>query len=132
MNIIIDKKYRWQYSGDEELKYWYIGSEKAVNKFVSFCLRNPNASSEELKEELYNNSGNYAVIVEQGNRLIAAVDKIRSYPLFYVHERNKFAISNSARALKDEYRLSEIDDLSLLEFRMAGYVTGRETLYKHL
>lgn len=132
MNVIIDKKYNWQHSGNEDLQCWYIGSEKAVKKFISFCQSNPNASSEELKEKLYNNSGNYAVIVEQGNRLIATVDKIRSYPIFYVHEENTFAVSNSARALRSEYRLFEIDELSLLEFRMAGYVTGRETLYKSL
>lgn len=132
MRIVIDKKYNWQHSGNEKLKYWYIGSEKAVNRFISFCRKNPDASSKELSKELSNNAGNYAVIVEQGNRLIAAVDKIRSYPIFYVQEGETFAISNSARNLKSEYNLSEIDELSLLEFRMAGYVTGRETLFKHL
>ncbi|MDP6179760.1 MAG: asparagine synthase-related protein [Desulfatiglandales bacterium] len=76
--------------------------------------------------------GNYAIIVEQGNRLIAAVDKIRSYPVFYVKWDDRFAVSNSARALKSEIGLSEVDELSAIEFRMAGYVTGKETLYKHL
>ena len=132
MNVIIDKKYNWQHSGNKDLKYWYIGSEKAVKKFISFCKRDPNASSKILKAELNSTGGNFAVIVEQENRLIAAVDKIRSYPIFYIHEEKKFLISNSARALKNEYNLTEIDELSLLEFRMAGYVTGRETLYKYL
>ena len=35
MRVVIDKKYRWQRSGNEDLKYWYIGSEKDVEKFVS-------------------------------------------------------------------------------------------------
>ncbi|MEW5766994.1 MAG: asparagine synthase-related protein [bacterium] len=132
MKITIDKKYHWKHAESPELKYWHIGSEKAVNRFISFCRRNPAASSKELSEELYNNAGHYAVIVEQENRLMAAVDKIRSYPIFYVQKGETFAVSNSARALKNEYNLSEIDELSLLEFRMAGYVTGRETLFQHL
>ncbi len=132
LNILVNKRYNWNHVEDEDLKCWYIGSEKAVKKFIFFCKRNPNAHSKELKEKLYNNRGNYAVIVEQKNRLIAAVDKIRSYPVFYVHDGNKFAVSNSARALKDKCSISEIDELSILEFRMAGYVTGRETLYKNL
>ena len=132
LNVLINKRYNWNHKEDEDFKCWYIGSEKAVKKFISFCKRNPNAHAKELKEKLYNNRGNYAVIVEQKNRLIAAVDKIRSYPVFYVHDGNKFAVSNSARALKDKCSISEIDELSILEFRMAGYVTGRETLYRDL
>lgn len=132
MNIIIDGKYRWQQSADEELKYWFIGSRKTVNQFISFFRRNPDASAKYLKEELNNTGGHFAVIVEQENRLIATVDKIRSYPVFYFNKEKRFAISNSARALKIECELCEIDDLSVLEFSMGGYVTARETIYKYL
>ena len=132
MKVIIDKKYRWKQYRDEELKYWYIGSEKAVKTFISSCQRNPLAQGKKLRSELFDLFGCFAVIVQQEKQIIAAVDKIRSYPIFYVHEGNKFAISNSARALKNQCNLSEIDELSLLEFRTAGYVTGRETLYSNL
>jgi len=132
MKVIIDRKYKWQEYGDEEQKYWHIGSEKAAKKFAYFCRLYSKASIKELGEELKNIAGNFAVLVRQRERLIVAVDKIRSYPIFYVHEGDRFAVSNSARTLKDECSLSEIDELSLLEFRMAGYVTGRETLYKDL
>lgn len=135
MNVIIDTNYRWQSCIYDDLKYWYIGSEKAVKKFISYCSycqNNPHASINELNRLFHNLAGNFAFIIEQGSRLIAAVDRIRSYPIFYVYNGANFAVSNSARALRDKYGLFEIDELSLLEFCMAGYVTGRETLFRHL
>lgn len=132
MTITIDKKYRWHQSKNEEVKYWYIGSETAVTKFISFYKSNFQASVKDIGEKLLKLVGNFAVILLHGDKIVATVDKIRSYPVFYVHDGGKFFISNSARALKNECGLSEIDKLSLLEFRMSGYVTGRETIYRHL
>lgn len=132
MNIIIDKKYKWEHVLEPSIEYWYIGSEKAVKDFILFLNKNQKSSLNEIKQKIYNLKGNFGIIVKQKDRIIAVVDKIRSYPVFYYHDGDKFAVSNSARALKNEFSLTEIDDLSLLEFRMAGYVTGRETLYKNL
>ena len=76
--------------------------------------------------------GNFGFILQKGQDVIASVDRVRSYPLFYYYDGEEFAVSNSARALRERYHLAEIDETSLLEFRMAGYVTGKETLYKNL
>lgn len=127
MRVIIDKKYRWRCSNGVS-KYWSVGSRLATNRFRTFCHSNPKASLKELKKKLNNISGNYAVIIELEDRIIAAVDKIRSYPIFYT-EGDFASISNSARALRDNHI---IDGLSLLEFQMAGYVTGSATLYQEL
>lgn len=132
MSLLIDKKYRWQHLKNDIFECWYIGSDKAVSQFVLFLVDHPNAGIDEMKDELVRLHGNFAFIIEQGSRIIAAVDKIRSYPVFYCQEGNHFHVSNSARALKDALGLEEIDDLSLLEFRMAGYVTGRDTLFRNL
>lgn len=132
MTFIIDNLYRWKHFGNDSLECWYIGSERAVRRFASYINDHPDARIDELKEELADLYGNFAFIIEQGSRIIAAVDKIRSYPVFYRYEGTRFQISNSARALKDALRWEEIDDFSVLEFQMAGYVTGRRTIFKHL
>ncbi len=132
MSVLVDKLYRWNHFGNDFLECWYIGSEGAVRRFASFLEDRPDVGLEELKEKLADLYGNFAFIIEQGPRVIAAVDKIRSYPVFYYHEGSRFQVSNSARALKEARRLGELDDLSLLEFRMAGYVTGRRTLFEYL
>jgi asparagine synthase (glutamine-hydrolysing) len=130
--ILIDKKYHWRYLRADTLECWYIGSETAVKQFVTYLGEHPDAGMDELKGVLTGLCGNFAFIVEKTPRIVAAVDKIRSYPIFYYHERSQFQISNSARALKNELKLDEIDGLSLLEFCMAGYVSGRETIYNEL
>ena len=130
--IIVDDRYGWAHSDKGALKYWYIGAEKPVTELVSFCHKHPEADVKQLSSILRGCRGHFAVIIQQRNRVIAATDKTRSYPVFYEKHRENFKISNSARALKQNLNLSEIDELSILEFKMAGYVTGRETLYENL
>lgn len=132
MTVLIDKKYNWQHLKCEGVECWFIGSERYVKQFFSYLKDHPNAGIKALNKVLAGLFGNFAFIVEQSFRIIVAVDKIRSYPVFYYHEGSRFQVSNSARALKDALRLEEIDDLSFLELNMAGYVTGRRTAFKHL
>ena len=132
MNVLIDSRYRWNEFGNDSLNCRYIGSEKALTQFISYLVDHPNDQIDEMKEVLAGLHWNFAFIIEQGSRIIAAVDKIRSYPVFYYNAENAFKVSNSARKLKDTLKLEEIDDLSLLEFRMAGYVTRRDTLFQNL
>ena len=132
MAVIIDKKYKWRHVDAEGFEYWYIGSAGAVKKYISFYKNNSEATVDEIKNALLNLVGNFAFIIKKGKKVIAAVDKIRSYPLFYFHQKDKLTVSNSARALKNEYGLDKIDKKSFLEFQMAGFVTGRNTLYKDL
>jgi len=130
--VLIDPAYRWHHAERDGMEYWYIGSERAVDPLLSFCMKNPNASLSDLKRELLLLRGNFAIIIRQGKRILAAVDRIRSYPVFFCNRGGFFLISNSARMLKKKCNLSEVDVISLLEFRMAGYVTGRRTLYRSL
>lgn len=132
MNIVIDDRYGWHYVEEADLRYWYQGSPQAAKRWVDRCRELPGVSPEDLERGALENEGCYAVIIEGQGRVVAAVDRIRSYPVFYVRSKEGFCISNSARALRVRCGLSEVDDLSLIEFQMAGYVTGRETLFRDL
>ena len=63
---------------------------------------------------------------------IAAVDKVRSTPLFYSHSQSLCVVSDSARELRKEINSSQINNQALIEFSMAGYCTGKETLVADL
>jgi asparagine synthase (glutamine-hydrolysing) len=132
VRVIIDKKYRWHSISSDSMTAWYIGSGDAAGRVVSYCETHADSSIEDLARELQKIGGNYAVLLQQGIRVIAVVDRIRSYPIFYFFDGIDLGVSNSARALKDEFHLTEMDELSLLEFQMTCYVTGRATLYKNL
>jgi asparagine synthase (glutamine-hydrolysing) len=115
-----------------DLTIWYIGSEKAVRDFERLLPVEGELDKRAFSGGLSKIVGNFAAIVEGQRWIMAVVDKIRSYPVFYMEREGSFCVSNSARLLKEKLSLCEVDDISLLEFRMAGYVTGKETLYKYL
>jgi asparagine synthase (glutamine-hydrolysing) len=75
--------------------------------------------------------GHYSFILNSKNITLAVVDRIRSYPIYYT-EKDPFVISNSPIIVQNESGLHELDDLSMLEFEMSGFVTGRDTLYKSI
>ncbi|MEW6664776.1 MAG: asparagine synthase-related protein [Thermodesulfobacteriota bacterium] len=132
MNVLIDGKYRWKSLREEGLTCWYAGSERAVQALAAFLWESPGTDAERLKETLQGIVGHYALVAEDRDRIVAVVDRVRSYPVFYLQGEKGVTISNSARGLKRISPNLEVDDLSCLEFRMAGYVTGRDTLYRGL
>lgn len=130
--VFIDYLYDWKEHAWGEFTVKYIGNEKAVRDFERLLPKEGKLDKNAFSSGLSGIVGNFAAIVEGQRWIVAVVDKIRSYPIFYIERDGSFCVSNSARFLKKKLSLSEIDDISLLEFRMAGYVTGRETLYKFL
>lgn len=129
---MIDPLYHWKEHSLGDLTIWYIGSEKAVRDFERLLPVEGDLDKRAFSGRLSKIVGNFAAIVEGQRWIMAVVDKIRSYPVFYMERDGSFCVSNSARLLKEELCLYDVDETSLLEFRMAGYVTGRETLYRDL
>lgn len=126
---MIDPQYGWNKETRDAYTLWYIGQKASVMALEEMLSQ---FEIERAREALADIKGNCAAIVRGPGWILAVTDKIRSYPVFYVEGPEGFAVSNSARALKEAYKLEQVDRLSLLEFRMAGYVTGRETLFEGL
>ena len=86
-------------------------------------------TAEEWKQGLLDLNGFYAIIIIKNNKVFAAVDRIRSLPLFYgLHEGNLF-ISNDARWVREQVGDKEIDSLAKEEFLLTGFVVGSDTLF---
>lgn len=73
-------------------------------------------------------NGEYAFVIDTPDRVLCAVDRIRSIPLFYSETPEKLLISDDAHALK-EATLAGPDDRRAAEFLVTGFVTGRGTLF---
>ena len=84
---------------------------------------------EDLAQNLPELNGFYAFALKKGNRLIAAVDRIRSIPLFYGQRGHDFFISDSADWVRNQVRDDKIDPIAKEEFLLCGYVTGPDTLF---
>lgn len=74
-------------------------------------------------------NGCFAVATVRDGRLLAAVDRIRSIPLFYAIANGDVRLGDSAYAVMPQEQCAGIDEIADLEFRLTGYVTGMQTLH---
>src|SRR5205823_1593057 len=72
-------------------------------------------------------NGSFAVVGHRGDELRAAVDRLRSFPLFYTGAA-RTRLSDRATSLIPSDRTPTLDPDSRLEFQYVGYVTGEDTL----
>ncbi|MEO8751914.1 MAG: asparagine synthetase B family protein [Casimicrobiaceae bacterium] len=77
-------------------------------------------------------NGSFAIVSERGSAILAAVDRIRSIPLFYRSTSSLLRVGDSAeRVLADGSDV--VSNASAdVEFQLTGYVTGAETLVRDL
>lgn len=85
--------------------------------------------SDRLKEKIQNIKGHHSFIIETQDYLLAVVDRIRSYPIYYAETNSRLTLSSETEIFA-ELSLNNVDKESLLEFEMSGYVAGRKTLHK--
>ena len=132
-----------KYSPWKEVKFNGIRYYLKGNVFFNKKLLSPEELAEQLcpligKEDetqetevgdlLKGLNGEFAIVVETGNRIFCAVDKLRSVPLFYTAAKGNFIVSDDAYYLKDKIN-PHLNEKNAAEFLVAGYVTGNETLF---
>lgn len=77
-------------------------------------------------------NGFYAWVRQSGTTLLAGVDHVRSWPLFYGQADGLLYLSDSAEWVRQQVGDTSIAQMAREEFLLAGYVTGRETLYPNV
>ncbi len=86
-----------------------------------------------LLEEHFKNQHDFTSgVAETETHIVAWVDHIRSWPLFYNNNMVDFKISQNARECGDYNDANNVDLTSSIEFAMSGYVTGNRTLCKDI
>ncbi|MDD3628885.1 MAG: asparagine synthase-related protein [Actinomycetota bacterium] len=133
INLNKNKGFKWHnrdgiyvkgYLFDDKDNYYY--GEKMLNYFSS--ANNPDNFERLLK----NANGFFSVIIEKNDIVLAAVDRVRSFPLFYSSKNNSFHITDDAYLLRDELKLKKISEISSVEYLLTAYVTGSDTLYDEI
>ena len=90
-----------------------------------FNVETPTAFREQLEQA----NGLFAVVVITPRKIFAAVDRVRTIPLFYgFTPSGNFIISDSAEIVRKEVEDRTIDPLARAEFLHAGFVLGSRTL----
>lgn len=73
-------------------------------------------------------NGSFAVVTERKDRILAAVDRVRSVPVFYTTHGSASYLSDNAYRVSQAAGRNEPNALAEAEFLLTGFVTGRETL----
>lgn len=94
------------------------------------CLPEEAAGAPEWEHALAMLNGFFAVVRSSATKVVAAVDRVRSIPLFYGESQSEAFIGDSAEWVRQRLGDAGIEPAALSEFRLAGYVTGRDTLYR--
>ncbi|MGR4068153.1 asparagine synthase-related protein [Billgrantia sp. C5P2] len=77
-------------------------------------------------------NGFHALVRRTGNGMVAAVDRVRSIPLFYGMRGNECYLSDDADWVRQRTDETQVDDEATADFELAGYVTGRDTLFRRV
>lgn len=119
-------------SGLIHLKGTIIASNKSKNEQSAFAGIPENKSQDDWNQFLNLANGFFAMICKEKQKIIAAVDRIRSIPLFYSQNKKKIFISDNAEWIRCKICDLEMDRGALEEMQLTGYVTGEDTLYPNI
>ena len=133
MNFMNDQTCRWLSQIHGNLTLSFKGDSLFAQKIKE---RVELSQKDQLEDCLRNTFDEIDVftsgVLESDQYIIAWVDHIRSWPLFYTVLDSGPIISNNARQLLDRRETSTVDPKSCVEFSMSGYVSGKRTLYKEI
>ncbi|HPQ11170.1 MAG TPA: hypothetical protein PLQ98_07575, partial [Bacillota bacterium] len=110
--------------------FFWLGSKKYDGVEALNLLKDKNAKS--LENLLRSVDGNFCMLVIGNGRVVLAVDRLRSIPLFYFIDKSDVYVSDDGWWIIQQSSLSEIDAEAALEYLATGYVTGSGTLIKGL
>ncbi len=122
-----NKGYRW-HSGNGVWAKGYLFDEKDVlwsNEslpgYFASCY-----DQDAFYDKLVKSNGLFSVIVKRDGLLMAGVDRVRMFPLFYKIQGNNLHISDKPEV--SGTKPLDLNPLSVAEFFATGYVTGRHLL----
>ncbi|MFY0990298.1 asparagine synthase-related protein [Halomonas sp. C05BenzN] len=77
-------------------------------------------------------NGFHALVRHDASALVAAVDRIRSIPLYYGVADGRLYLSDDADWVRRQVGEETMSEAACTDFALAGYVTGRDTLYRRV
>ncbi|MCE5286194.1 MAG: 7-cyano-7-deazaguanine synthase [Pelosinus sp.] len=102
-----------------------FSDERTVDYFSN--INSENDFLEIMKEV----NGFFSVLVQRADKVFVAVDRLRSFPLYYAQTEDNILISDDAYWLRDKIEAS-IDSAAECEYLSSMYVAGEETLCKSI
>ena len=133
--MIIDfykKRYKWSKITKDNFTVYVQGTIFDHNKILSNkdLLNSIKRYYYDLNKLFSKLNGFFTIIIINEGNVNIVSDRIRLFPLWYKITNDKLIISDEITKLNISN--SDIDEISSLEFQMAGYVCGKRTLLKNI
>jgi len=132
INLGHNKGFEWNKSENVYSKGYLFDEKDNLYQGQDLNIYFTCKSEDDFRNKVKLTNGSFAVITENKNILLVAVDRLRSIPLFYSLKDNIFYLSDNAYWIKNELDLKELDKISEQEFLLTGYVTDRDTLFAEI
>ena len=140
MNDIVNDEYRlavappslpkgWRRFPISDARILYAGTREAA-ELVTGLIRSNTATASTLAGKLSYIGEHYAVIAYYRQTIIAAVDHVRSFPIFWkdINNTDEVVVSPDAHSLSQATKPVAFDPTALIELAMSGFVSGNNTL----
>ena len=128
VEVHLDPAHGWRTAERGGVTWHAVGDDAVVERIAAGTASCGQAEPRALASTLGRCNGHFAGIVEAPWGTTAFVDRCRGYPVFFSAAAGGGSISNSARLLREKHDLNEPSPIAVLEFAMAGYVTGPDTV----
>lgn len=139
LHLVRNEGFVWEELTTESVTVWAKGfvfdAENILRDGKDLCQYFARAQNEpDFVTLLLQANGSFAVIVHVHNSemMLAAVDRLRSMPLFYTSGDVASLAGDDADVLAQIIGVSQPDETSLHEFALAGFVLGRDTLHPEI
>jgi len=114
----------WAFSAD--------GSWLSAGGIAEEALRKLTGRWDSILPWLQELNGFFNFVVCHRGTAVAAVDRIRSRPLFYATDGPRLLLSDDAYWIREQLGLCAVDPVAELEYLLTGYVTGADTLFPEI
>lgn len=129
MNFMPNPDILWRNFSGRIYNVEYVGSQVNPRQILEILEHDPFGNEfESIFKKLINLGTGWAFIARSPDLIIAAVDPIKSYQIFYGRLKNLFLASNSAKVITERLGITQTSNIATTEFLTAGYVTGYNTL----
>jgi asparagine synthase (glutamine-hydrolysing) len=123
---------RWKCVGATRTRGYAFLDERMLDTMALAAVLDTCRTEREWINTISRLNGFYAVVTRRDEFLLAAVDRLRSIPLFFGSSDKSLSMSDDAYCVHQALGNGQIDELSTAEFLLTGYVTGQHTLYSRI
>jgi asparagine synthase (glutamine-hydrolysing) len=120
--------YRWQELGVSQGKLYYKGNNWEIGRTLGEWIRDDGENTERLLKLLEKSPHAFAIVLQKESFVLAAVDQLRTHPLFYRLQNGAVHVTDEPYAPELELSRQPNALVPRAEFELSGYVGMDSTL----